>query len=210
MATRQQRKAVLDAQITACRRCKGMNRRGVTQAAPGFGSVRSPVVIVGQSLCRPCMKTQILFTGGSGKLLDEILESAGIEKEKGEVFITNVVHCHPPKNRKSLPIWIEKCTPYLHRELEIVEPKLVIGLGRDAEAALRAFYPEAYPEERIVTWPFTVPPAIRPKAAPYLLFAKHPSWIKRQHDDVLEEEYRTSLAGALKWGFRDRKRPGRR
>jgi uracil-DNA glycosylase len=204
MATRQQRKAALDAQIKACRRCKGMNRPNETEAAPGFGSVRSPVVIVGQSLCRPCMKTQIPFTGGSGKLIDASLKIAGIAKD--EVFITNLVHCHPPRNHKSLPIWIENCSSYLHRELEIVHPRLVIGMGRDAEAALRSFYTEP----RVLTWPFTVPRATRSKTVPYLLFAKHPSWIKRQHDDSLEEEYRTSLARALKWGFRnapaDRKR----
>jgi uracil-DNA glycosylase len=108
-------------------------------------------------------------------------------------------HCHPPKNRKSLPEWIEKCSPYLHSELEIVQPRLVIGLGRDAEAALQAFYPQA----RVLQWPFIAPRANRSKTAPYLLFAKHPSWIKRQHDVSLEQEYVTSLVRALKWGFRD-------
>jgi uracil-DNA glycosylase len=93
----------------------------------------------------------------------------------------------------------ENCRPYLLRELEIVQPKLVIGMGRDAEAALRSFYTEP----RFLTWPFTVPRATGSKTAPYVLFAKHPAWIMRQHDGSLEEEYRTSLAGALKWGFRD-------
>jgi uracil-DNA glycosylase family 4 len=92
MATRQQRKAVLDAQIMACRRCKGMNRLA--------------------------------------KLLDASLKIVCFAKE--EVFITNGVHGHPPRNHESLPTWIENCSSYLHRELEIVQPTLVIGLGRDA------------------------------------------------------------------------------
>lgn len=194
---RQQRMTALKKRIRACRRCAGMNIPDVTQAAPGYGSVRSPVVIVGQSLCRQCMKSQEPFTGGSGSLLDRSLAEARMAKD--EIFITNVVHCHPPKNRKSLPEWIEKCSPYLHSELEIVQPRLVIGLGRDAEAALQAFYPQA----RVLQWPFTAPRANRSKTAPYLLFAKHPSWIKRQHDDSLDEEYVTSLVRALKWSFRD-------
>jgi DNA polymerase len=187
----------LAAQITACRRCKGMNKPGKTQAAPGYGSVRSPVVIVGQSLCRPCMKTQIPFTGGSGLILERAFGLAGVAKD--DIFITNVVHCHPPKNRESLPHWIKNCSPYLHSELEIVGPRLVIGLGKDAEAALRAFYP---PEAGVLEWPFAAPRATRSTAAPCLLFAKHPSWIKRQHDASLEKEYVNSLADALKWGFR--------
>jgi uracil-DNA glycosylase len=52
----------LAARIRACRRCEGMNIPGETQAAPGYGCQRSPVVIVGQSLCRKCMETQIPFT----------------------------------------------------------------------------------------------------------------------------------------------------
>lgn len=199
---RQKPMKALANQIRACRRCEdwGLNEPGKTEAAPGFGSVRSPVVIVGQSLCGPCMKSQIPFTGGSGKLLEDSLDRAG--KFKDQVFITNVVHCHPPRNRKSLPEWKENCTPYLHRELKIVQPSLVIGLGKDAEAALRDYYPKAQSQKQIRPWPFTAPRATGSETSPFLLFAKHPSWIKRQHDDFLEEEYVSSLARAFKWAFR--------
>jgi uracil-DNA glycosylase len=114
------------------------------------------------------------------------------------------VHCHPPGNRASLPHEKENCSTYLHSELEIVQPRLMIGLGRDAEAALQAFYPQA----RVLQWPFHCPRGNGSKTAPYLLFAKHPSWIERQHDDTLEQEYVASLARAVKWGFRDRPHPG--
>jgi uracil-DNA glycosylase len=194
---------VLAEQITACGLCEGMNKPGETEAAPGYGSVRSPVVIVGQSLCQQCMKTHEPFTGGSGALLYDSLKIAGIAKKNA--FITNVVHCHPPGNRKSRAHEKKNCSRYLHQELEIVRPRLVIGLGRDAAAALRSFYAEP----RILPWPFTVPRATGSNAAPYLLFAKHPSWIKRQHDDSLKAEYVASLARALEWGFRDRPDPGR-
>lgn len=91
--------------------------------------------------------------------------------------------------------------PGVRRHNNRCQPRLVIGLGRDAEAALRAFYPQA----RELRWPFIGLHAPQAKAAPSpdLLFAKHPSWVKRQHDDSLEQEYVTSLADALKWGFRD-------
>ncbi|OBI14924.1 uracil-DNA glycosylase [Mycobacterium sp. E2327] len=201
---RQQRMKVLKKKIIGCGKCDGMNIHGVTQAAPGYGSEQSPVVIVGQSLCRKCMDKQEPFVGGSGSLINRSLKNAGIAKL--DIFITNVVHCHPPKNHKSLPEWITNCTPYLHRELDIVQPRLVIGLGKDAEAALRSKYPGVEPLE----WPFTGPRATTGKSAlcPALLFAKHPAWIARQHKDSLEQEYVTSLACALKWGFRNRRRPG--
>ena len=94
------------------------NIPAVTQSAPGYGAVHSPVVIVGQSLCGPCMASQIPFTGGSGRFLDRSLAVADLAKE--DIFITNVVHCHPPANRPSQPHEIANCRPYLHRELAIV------------------------------------------------------------------------------------------
>jgi uracil-DNA glycosylase len=194
----QQRKALLDEQIRSCGKCGvHMNVKGVTQAAPGFGSVRSPVVIVGQSLCGgPCMQREEPFVGGCGKLLDTSFDRAKIDK--ADLFITNVVHCHPPRNRKSLPEWIENCTPYLHTELRIVQPSLVIGLGKDAEAALRDFYPHASE----LSWPFRTPRAVASHAKLRVHYLKHPSWIKRQHDDALGRQYVASLARALRWGTR--------
>lgn len=133
---RQRQMKELRAQIKACEKCEGMNIHGVTQAAPGWGSVDSPVVLVGQSLCHDCMESQIPFTGGSGRLIWASIKRAGIDKPD-DVFITNVVHCHPHSepvdNRASKRHEIDNCTPYLVRELDIVKPELVIGLGNDAE-----------------------------------------------------------------------------
>ena len=83
-------------------------------------------------------------------------------------------------------------------ELEIVAPRLVIGLGRYAEDALRSTYPEA----RVLSWPFAVPKGTGPRS-PDLLLAQHPSWVMKQPKDF-REQYVTSLALVLKWGFRDR------
>lgn len=194
-ADRHLRKALLDDEIRACRRCEDMNEKGVTQAAPGWGSLDSPVAIVGQSLCEQCIKPQEPFYEGSGSLLDMSFELAGCEK--ADTFITNAVHCHPRGNRKSHNHEIVNCSSYLYRELEIVRPRLVIGLGEDAERVLSFFYPTA----RKVPWPFSAPSNIRSKTVPCLHFAKHPSWVKRQHDTALEDEYVSSLAEAVKWAI---------
>jgi uracil-DNA glycosylase len=123
-------------QVKACRRCPGLNIRGVTESAPGYGSGTSPVMIVGQSLCGPCMATQIPFTGGCGALLDTAFERAGVAK--ASLFITNVVHCHPPDNRPSQEHEIANCAHHLEAEVSIVRPVAAIGLGKDASAALAA------------------------------------------------------------------------
>jgi len=196
-ASRRLRKLALDDEIRSCRRCDGMHIDGVTASAPGYGCLTSPVALVGQSLCEKCMNTQIPFTEGSGDLIDEGIKRAG--REKKNLFISNAVHCHPPKNRASHQHEIVNCSPYLHRELEIVRPRLVITLGRDAGRVLSFFYPRA----RVSVPPFEAPRGRVPKGAPYIVNVKHPSWIQRQHDDELEDEYVSNLAAAIRWSFGD-------
>jgi uracil-DNA glycosylase family 4 len=140
-ASRRLLKTALDDEISSCRRCDGMNIGRVTASAPGYGCLTSPVALIRQSLCEECMESQVPFTGGSGALIDAGIKLVGHEKK--DVFISNAVHCHPPKNRASHQHEIVNCSPYLNRELEIVRPRLVITLGRDAERVVSFFYPRA-------------------------------------------------------------------
>jgi DNA polymerase len=78
------------------------------------------------------MDTKVPFTGGSGRLIDDSLKVANLDKP--DIFITNVVHCHPPNNRKSYAHEIDNCKQYLFDELAIISPKLVIGLNRTGES----------------------------------------------------------------------------
>lgn len=192
---RRQMKGLLDREIKGCRRCPDMNQPRVTEAAPGWGNLDSSVVIVGQSLCEQCMAAQEPFYEGSGSLLDASFDMAGCSKS--DTFVTNVVHCHPRGNRKSHDHEIVNCSSYLHRELDLVRPRLVIGLGGDAERVLSFFYPTA----RRAEWPFRPPRNLRSRTVPCLLFASHPSWVKRQHNQTLESEYVRSLAAALQWAI---------
>jgi uracil-DNA glycosylase family 4 len=68
------------------------------------------------------------FVGAAGRFLEELLESIGLTRE--DVFITNVIKCRPPGNRDPLPEEIEACEPYLDRQIELLQPKLVVTLGR--------------------------------------------------------------------------------
>ncbi|WP_081652246.1 uracil-DNA glycosylase family protein [Mycobacterium marinum] len=192
---RGQRKALLDAEIKTCRRCEGMNRPLETESAPGWGNLDSPVAIVGQSLCEQCMEPQEPFYEGSGSLLNRTFARLPIAKD--QLFITNAVHCHPPKNRESHTHEIANCSSYLYRELDIVRPSLVIGLGDDASRVLSFLFPTA----RTVPWPFVAPRNVRSKLVPCLFFAKHPSWIIRKHNFALEEAWVDSVSKALKWAI---------
>jgi uracil-DNA glycosylase len=184
--------AELAHQVRSCHRCPGLNRPGITEAAPGYGSPTSPVFIIGQSLCKPCMESQIPFTGGSGLLLDRAFRLANVRKD--QLFITNVVHCHPPDNRSSYPSEIENCTEYLCRELAIVQPKLVIGLGRDAEKWLR-HYANMCP----LIWSVDLSPTELTEIA--YLFVYHPAYFMYRGTSQQETTYIEHLASAIRWAF---------
>jgi len=124
----------LEAAIRNCRKCQGLNIRGSTQSAPGYGNKESPIVLIGQSLCQACMSTQIPFTGGSGLILDEIFKRS-LAKKKSNLFTTNLVKCHPPRNRASKTEEKNACVPFLIKEIEYLNPTLVIPLGADATSA---------------------------------------------------------------------------
>jgi len=127
---------VLNERIKQCRDCEGLNQeatpgREATLNAPGYGDISSNVVIIGQSLCGdPCINSQIPFTDGCGVLLDDAFENAGVNKN--QLYITNIVKCHPPGNRKSKAHEKRNCRKYLVQELTYLSPTAIICLGGDA------------------------------------------------------------------------------
>ena len=124
------KKKALDLEIVNCDKCEGLNIRCMTEAAIGCGNLNATIMLVGQSLCTQCMNTGMPFTRGSGYLIDSSLSLADLSRK--DVFITNLVHCHPLHNRASEDHEIRNCAEYLLREIRIVRPELVITLGADA------------------------------------------------------------------------------
>jgi uracil-DNA glycosylase len=127
--TPEERRRELDAiaaEVRACQRCRlGATR---TNAVPGEGEPETEVVFVGEGpgfnedrLGRP-------FVGRAGDLLVKLLATLGWRRS--EVFITNVVKCRPPENRDPEPDEVAACLPYLQRQLEVLDPALVVTLGR--------------------------------------------------------------------------------
>lgn len=161
----------------------------------------SPVVVVGESLCHKCMATKEPFTGGSERILLESFKLAGITKP--DLFITNAVHCHPhssPRdNRDPHPHELVNCRRHLRGELDIVEPRLVVGLGRFAEGVLRSESTER--RWRELPWPLTRSPRITSVEQTALLCLMHPYRVMTRPIDE-REEYISGLARALRWAFR--------
>lgn len=132
-ATVAERKAALDAiaaEVRACRRCPLANGR--TNAVPGEGDPDTEVVFVGEGPGFNEDRQGRPFVGRAGELLVRLLATLGWRRE--EVFITNVVKCRPPENRDPEPAEIAACLPYLERQLAIVDPALVVTLGRHSMA----------------------------------------------------------------------------
>ena len=118
----------LHGQIRACTAC-GLHATR-TQAVPGAGPSTAPIMIVGEA---PGVNEDLQgrpFVGAAGKLLDTLL--AGIGLDRGAVFITNVLKCRPPQNRDPMPSEAETCDPYLREQMRLIEPRVVLVLGRHA------------------------------------------------------------------------------
>ena len=166
----------LNKQIKYCRKCTGLNIPDVSDSAPGYGNPMSPIFFVGQSLCAQCMDTQIPFTRGSGDILDEVFMSVG--RMKYDFFISNVLHCHPHKNRASDESEIKNCMPFLTEEIRIVSPKVIVTLGKDAEKAVDKFFIEL-------------------KEIPFIINLKHPAYFLYKRDKVKLKEYKAELKRIL-------------
>jgi DNA polymerase len=105
-----------------------------TNAVPGEGNPKAELVLIGEGPGATEDSTGRPFVGQAGALLNGILEA--IEVPRDSVYITNIVKCRPPQNRKPLPDEIAACIPYLHRQLEIIRPKVILALGSTAAEAI--------------------------------------------------------------------------
>ena len=118
----------LHAEVRACTKC-GLHATR-TQAVPGVGPQPADIMIVGEAPGFNEDRQGEPFVGAAGKLLDTLLARIGLSR--GDVYITNVLKCRPPQNRDPMPNEAEACSPYLVRQLALIQPKVVLILGRHA------------------------------------------------------------------------------
>jgi uracil-DNA glycosylase len=131
-----ERRAALEAiaaEVRACTRCRLAQTR--TKAVPGEGHPDTEVMFVGEGPGQTEDQQGRPFVGRAGDLLVRLLGTLGWRRQ--EVFITNIVKCRPPGNRDPEPDEITACAPYLKRQLEVLDPVVVVTLGRFSMAHFR-------------------------------------------------------------------------
>jgi DNA polymerase len=114
--------------IRGCKRCRLCEGRAHT--VPGEGNPEARLMCIGEGPGAKEDETGRPFVGAAGQLLDQIL--AAIERPRETVFIANIVKCRPPQNRKPLPDEAMSCLPYLHRQIALIRPKVLLALGGTA------------------------------------------------------------------------------
>jgi uracil-DNA glycosylase len=114
------------AHVAVCTRCQLHYSR--KKAVPGEGPVNAEVLLIGEGPGFYENEQGRPFVGAAGKLLDELLDKGGVKRE--DVFITNVVKCRPPGNRDPLPEELAACNECLDRQIEALNPKIIVTLGR--------------------------------------------------------------------------------
>jgi uracil-DNA glycosylase len=123
---------VLARQVAGCTRCR--LHEGRTQVVFGNGSPNADLMFVGEAPGFHEDKQGLPFVGQAGKLLDKLL--AGIGLQRADVFVCNVLKCRPPGNRDPVPDEKETCEPYLFRQVELIQPKVIATLGNHATKQL--------------------------------------------------------------------------
>ncbi len=134
---KQQKLAKIAQEVKKCTRCDLY--KGAINAVPGEGNPQAEVMFIGESPGFWEDKQGLPFVGQAGKLLDKLLES--IKLPRKEVFIGNVVKHRPPQNRDPLPEEIEACESYLDEQIKVIDPKIIVTLGR---FSMNKFLPGEY------------------------------------------------------------------
>lgn len=116
--------------------CTCTLRKTATQAVPGDGNADAEIVFIGEGPGRDEDIQGKPFVGAAGKFLNEMLQTINLKRD--DVYITNVVKYRPPNNRDPLPQEVAACYPWLFEQINLIDPKLIILLGRHA---LERFFP---------------------------------------------------------------------
>ena len=113
-------------EVTVCQKCALYHSR--KKAVAGEGPAKCEIMFIGEGPGFYENEQGRPFVGPSGKFLDELLAQAGLKR--GDVWITNVVKCRPPGNRDPLPDEVATCNQYLERQIQSIDPSIIITLGR--------------------------------------------------------------------------------
>ena len=114
--------------VDNCSRCSLAQTR--KKAVMGRGNTQAPIMFIAEAPGYQEDRDGIPFTGPSGRVFDELLDSIGMKRQ--DVYVTNIIKCHPPGNRDPLPQEQAACIDYLKYETLLIRPKIIVCLGRIA------------------------------------------------------------------------------
>ena len=153
----------LNTSLHDCQRCK-LAKLGRTQVVFGIGNPAASIMFVGEAPGFSEDQKGEPFVGAAGKLLDKLLESAGLSRS--QVYIANVIKCRPPNNRDPEPDEVDTCKPFLLQQIELINPKLVCTLGNwatqtilEKKIGITKVKGQAIRLERFVVFPLLHPAA---------------------------------------------------
>ncbi|MFH0879602.1 MAG: uracil-DNA glycosylase [Lentisphaerota bacterium] len=118
--------------VAACTLCPLHKTR--TNTVPGQGHPHPEIMFIGEGPGADEDAQGLAFVGRAGQLLTKIIEAMGLTR--GQVFIGNIVKCRPPDNRVPLPEEMQACLPYLHEQIALLKPKIIVALGATAVKGL--------------------------------------------------------------------------
>jgi len=124
--------AELQAIATVCEKCKLSRTR--TQVVYGVGNPNADLMLIGEAPGRDEDLKGEPFVGRAGQLLTDIIKAMKLTRD--DVYIANVVKCRPPENRNPEPEELDACRPYIRRQVEIIQPKVIVTLGKFALQSL--------------------------------------------------------------------------
>jgi DNA polymerase len=126
--------ALLQAEIgPACARCK-LHTLGRKKVVFGVGNPDADLMFVGEGPGADEDEQGEPFVGRAGQLLTKIIEAIGLKRE--DVYIANVIKCRPPGNRNPEPDEVASCQPFLFRQIDAIQPKVIVALGKFAAQCL--------------------------------------------------------------------------
>jgi len=126
----------LNKQMSQCKKCA--LRAGCSRVVFGDGNPAAKILFIGEAPGKKEDELGIPFVGAAGKFLNEMLATIKLRRE--DIYIVNVCKCRPPENRDPLPEEIKSCWPWLEKQIEIIDPKIIVTLGRHS---LNRFVPDA-------------------------------------------------------------------
>jgi len=163
----------IEKQVRECRKCKLYQFRN--NAVPGNGVYDSRIMLIGEAPGRNEDLEGLPFVGQAGKLLEQMLNSIGLSRN--DIFITNVVKCRPPENRDPEEEEIQACSPYLFKQIELIDPKVIILVGKySVKTVLGINLKISHLKGRIFI-----------KDGRYIFCTYHPAFVLRNYSSYIDE-----------------------